>query len=189
MLLSLRVHLTPREKLDDLLMVALSGDTMTAIKFTTEIIGSGVEPQALMSQLASLIKDLLSTPATVVSRSPSAASGKVEAQPKSFSHQTKNFNSALSDLLKSRRICSGKPITENYQKKKESQLQKLCYALKVLIGVEKQSRSFIDQSTQLFPALLQIASGDALKKISRQNSTRRDTTPGIFLYDINSLIS
>lgn len=75
------------------------------------------------------------------------------------------------------------------KKKKESQLQKLCYALKVLIGVEKQSRSFIDQSTQLFPALLQIASGDALKKISRQNSTRRDTTPGIFLYDINSLIS
>lgn len=119
MLLSLRVHLTPREKLDDLLMVALSGDTMTAIRFTTEIIGSGVEPQALMSQLASLIKDLLSTPATVVSRSPSAASGKVEAQPKSFSHQTKNFNSALSDLLKSRRICSGKPITENYQKKKK----------------------------------------------------------------------
>ncbi|XP_031406284.1 protein STICHEL-like 2 isoform X5 [Punica granatum] len=125
------VHLIPRENLNHLLIAALSGDTMKTIQLTAELIGSGAEPQALTSQLASLIKDHLSTAAITTPGSSSTASVK------------------------------GHP-------------EKLCYALKVLVELEKQPRSFIDQSTQIFAALLQIASPDAPQRTSRRNYIAKD---------------
>lgn len=53
------VGLVSDEKLVDLLDVALSADTVDTIKSLREIIESGVEPLALMSQLATLITDIL----------------------------------------------------------------------------------------------------------------------------------
>lgn len=47
------------EKLVDLLDLALSADTVNTVKSLREIMESGVEPLALMSQLATVITDIL----------------------------------------------------------------------------------------------------------------------------------
>lgn len=47
------------EKLLDLLEVALSSDTAETVKKSRELMESGVDPVALMSQLASLIMDII----------------------------------------------------------------------------------------------------------------------------------
>lgn len=139
------VRLIPHNKLNDLLRAAVSGETMETIKLTTELIRTGVEPQALVSQLASLIKDLLSNAAATNSRSSSLT----------ITCNDKRVQKVGSNLI-------------------NNQSERLCYALKVLIGVEKQSRSFIDQSTQMFAALLQIASQDNHNKISLRNNMPED---------------
>ncbi|OAY78687.1 Protein STICHEL-like 3 [Ananas comosus] len=53
------VGLVPDEKLVDLLDLALSADTVNTVKSLREIMESGVEPLALMSQLATIITDIL----------------------------------------------------------------------------------------------------------------------------------
>ncbi|XP_052183031.1 protein STICHEL-like 3 isoform X2 [Diospyros lotus] len=53
------VGLISDEKLVDLLDLALSADTSNTVKNLREIMGSGVEPLALMSQLATVITDIL----------------------------------------------------------------------------------------------------------------------------------
>lgn len=53
------VGMIPDEKLVDLLDLALSADTVNTVKSLREITEAGVEPLALMSQLATLITDIL----------------------------------------------------------------------------------------------------------------------------------
>eukprot|EP01018_Ginkgo_biloba_P031901 Gb_11323 [translate_table: standard] len=53
------VGLIPNDKLVDLLDLALSADTVKTVRSTREIIDSGIEPLALVAQLASLITDIL----------------------------------------------------------------------------------------------------------------------------------
>eukprot|EP01018_Ginkgo_biloba_P007264 Gb_17581 [translate_table: standard] len=53
------VGLIPDEKLVDLLDLALSADTVNTVKSLRELMEAGVEPLALMSQLATLITDIL----------------------------------------------------------------------------------------------------------------------------------
>ncbi|XP_030515846.2 protein STICHEL-like 4 [Rhodamnia argentea] len=139
------VRLIPCNKLNDLLRAAVSGDTMETIKLTTELIRTGVEPQALVSQLASLIKDLLSNAATTNSSSSSLT----------FTCNDQRVQKVGSNLI-------------------TNKSERLCYALKVLVEVEKQSRSSIDQSTQIFAALLQIASQDNHNNISLRNIMPED---------------
>lgn len=55
----LQVGLISDEKLIELLDLALSADTVNTVKNLRQIIESGVEPLALMSQLATLITDIL----------------------------------------------------------------------------------------------------------------------------------
>lgn len=59
MLLFLQVGLVSDEKLVDLLDLALSADTVNTVKNLRDIMESGVEPLALMSQLATVITDIL----------------------------------------------------------------------------------------------------------------------------------
>ena len=47
------------EKMVDILDLALSADTVNTVKNLREIMESGVEPLALMSQLATVITDIL----------------------------------------------------------------------------------------------------------------------------------
>lgn len=47
------------EKLVDLLDLALSADTVNTVKNLREIMETGVDPLALMSQIATIITDLL----------------------------------------------------------------------------------------------------------------------------------
>lgn len=53
------VGMIPDEKLVDLLDLALSADTVNTVKSLRELIEGGVEPLGLMSQLATLITDIL----------------------------------------------------------------------------------------------------------------------------------
>lgn len=63
----LQVGLVPQNKLIDLLGAAVSGETIKTIRFTKEVmITGGVEPRAVVSQLSSLITDILSGTSTVV---------------------------------------------------------------------------------------------------------------------------
>ncbi|KAG8365571.1 hypothetical protein BUALT_Bualt18G0119300 [Buddleja alternifolia] len=55
----LRAGLISDEKLVDLLDLALSADTVNTVKNLRDIVESGVEPLALMSQLATVITDIL----------------------------------------------------------------------------------------------------------------------------------
>ena len=54
-----QVGLISDEKLVDLLDLALSADTVNTVKNLRLIIESGVEPMALMSQIATVITDIL----------------------------------------------------------------------------------------------------------------------------------
>lgn len=54
-----QVGLISDEKLVDLLDLALSADTVNTVKHLRLIIESGVEPMALMSQIATVITDIL----------------------------------------------------------------------------------------------------------------------------------
>ncbi|KAG1346540.1 protein STICHEL-like 3 [Cocos nucifera] len=56
------VGLVSDEKLVDLLDLALSADTVNTVKSLREIMETGVEPLALMSQLATIITDILAVP-------------------------------------------------------------------------------------------------------------------------------
>lgn len=57
----LQVGLVPQNKLIDLLATAVSGETIKTVRVTKELtITGGVEPRALVSQLSSLITDILS---------------------------------------------------------------------------------------------------------------------------------
>lgn len=47
------------EKLLDLLEIAMSADTAETVKRSRELMDSGVDPMALMSQLAGLIMDII----------------------------------------------------------------------------------------------------------------------------------
>ncbi|CAL9056487.1 unnamed protein product [Musa banksii] len=53
------VGVVPDEKLLDLLEIAMSSDTAETVKRSRELINSGVDPIALMSQLAGLIMDII----------------------------------------------------------------------------------------------------------------------------------
>ena len=55
----LQVGLVSDDKLVDLLDLALSADTVNTVKTLRDITETGVEPLALMSQLATIITDIL----------------------------------------------------------------------------------------------------------------------------------
>lgn len=54
---NLQVGVVPGEKLLELLEIAMSSDTAETVKRSRELIDSGIDPIALMSQLAGLIMD------------------------------------------------------------------------------------------------------------------------------------
>lgn len=51
--------MVPDEKLLDLLELAMSSDTAETVKKSRELMDSGVDPMALMSQLAGLMMDII----------------------------------------------------------------------------------------------------------------------------------
>ena len=66
--------LVPQSKLLELLATAISGDTIETIRYTRELIVTGVEPQIIVSQLASLVTDILSGTDTADSSSSTGSS-------------------------------------------------------------------------------------------------------------------
>ncbi|KAF5956144.1 hypothetical protein HYC85_009000 [Camellia sinensis] len=86
------VGLVPQNMLLDLLATATSGDTIKTIRYTRELIATGVEPRALVSQLAYLISDILS--------------GAVVSDSSSSMRSSKDKDKRLS---RSRSKLSGKP--------------------------------------------------------------------------------
>lgn len=59
MLCVLQVGVVSDEKLLELLELAMSSDTAETVKRARELMDSGVDPMVLMSQLASLIMDII----------------------------------------------------------------------------------------------------------------------------------
>ncbi|XAR64315.1 DNA-directed DNA polymerase [Bertholletia excelsa] len=118
------VGLLPQNKLADLLATAISGDTINTIRYTRELIATGVEPQILISQLASLAADIISR-ANIADSMTSPGLSK--------------------EQLSSRLL----PSTN-------SQSERLCHALKILVETEKQLSSSSDQNSRTLAALLEI---------------------------------
>ncbi|CAL5383247.1 unnamed protein product [Camellia sinensis] len=131
------VGLVPQNMLLDLLATATSGDTIKTIRYTRELIATGVEPRALVSQLAYLISDILS--------------GAVVSDSSSSMRSSKDKDKRLS------RSRSKLTITQS---------ERLCHVLKILVETEKQLWSSTDQNTRILAALLEITSEDVCNKIS-----------------------
>lgn len=83
--MSFQVGLISDEKLVDLLDLAMSADTVNTVKNLREIMETGVEPLALMSQLATVITDILAGGYDFTS---------VAQKRKFFKHQTREYNLA-----------------------------------------------------------------------------------------------
>ncbi|XP_077229526.1 protein STICHEL-like [Tasmannia lanceolata] len=126
------IGILPHNKLISLLDTALSEDAIKTVRETKELIASGIEPQALVSQLASLITDTLSGDASSSLSGPSSS---------------KDNKRLL--RIQSQHNIAGK-----------SQSMRLCHALKVLVETEKQLKSSTDQATWVIAAVLQIAEGN-----------------------------
>lgn len=69
LLTSLQVGVVSEEKLLELLELAMSSDTAETVKRARELMDSGVDPMVLMSQLASLIMDIIAGTYTIGGRS------------------------------------------------------------------------------------------------------------------------
>ncbi|XP_057987272.1 protein STICHEL-like isoform X2 [Hevea brasiliensis] len=131
------VGLVPQNKLINLLKAALSGDTKKTIITARELVATGVEAEAIIFQLTSLITDILTGVAiNIPTHSAFAGPSKDE------------------ELL------------ETESQFIDTQSDNLCYALKILLDAEKQPRSSFDNITWVYAALLQIASRDISDGIS-----------------------
>ncbi|PIA44112.1 hypothetical protein AQUCO_01700020v1 [Aquilegia coerulea] len=93
------VGLVPHNKLLDLLTTVLSADTIKTVRSTRELIASGVQPQSILSQLASLITDILSG-ASAIATTSSAGSSKDKRLSRSGSQLTNDQSERLSQALK-----------------------------------------------------------------------------------------
>ncbi|KAA8528828.1 hypothetical protein F0562_036183 [Nyssa sinensis] len=129
------VGLVPHNKLIDLLTTAISGDTIKTIRYTRELMATGVEPQALVSQLASLITDIFS-------------------------------GAAVADSSSSAGPSSNKGLLRGRSQLTNTQSERLCHALRILLETETELRSSTDQTSGIFSALVEITSKDSCNKIS-----------------------
>ncbi|KAF9600752.1 hypothetical protein IFM89_012196 [Coptis chinensis] len=93
------VGLVPHNKLLDLLTTVLSADTIKTVRSTRELIASGVQPKSILSQLASLITDILSGAAATATTS-SAGSSKDKRLLRTGSKLTYDQSDRLSSALK-----------------------------------------------------------------------------------------
>ncbi|KAL5713662.1 hypothetical protein ACHQM5_015718 [Ranunculus cassubicifolius] len=147
------VGLVPHNKLLDLLTTVLSADTIKTVKTTRELIASGVHPQSILSQLASLITDILSGAAATATTSSLAGSSKDK-----------------------RLSTSGSQLSAD-------QSDRLSCALKMLVETEKQLGSSSDQTNWVVAGLLQIAPGHTSNRTTNDIVLPRDIiapTDGIF---------
>ncbi|KAG6420575.1 hypothetical protein SASPL_117109 [Salvia splendens] len=124
------VGLVSDEKLVDLLNLALSADTANTVKNLRDIMESGVEPLALMSQLATAITDILAGSYDVTKEGPQ-----------------RRFFRGVNILL----FCAFLYTVSN------KDMEKLRQALRTLSEAEKQLRVSNERTTWLTAALLQLA--------------------------------
>lgn len=139
-----QVGLISDEKLVDLLDLALSADTVNTVKNLRVIMETGLEPLALMSQIATVITDALAG---------SYDFTKEECKRKFFRRQLCEFQTFV--LF----ISGLQPgITDLFVVVvSKEDMEKLRQALKTLSESEKQLRVSNDKITWLTAALLQLA--------------------------------
>ncbi|KAK3169165.1 hypothetical protein Dsin_000069 [Dipteronia sinensis] len=139
------VGLAPQDKLVNLLSIALSGDIEGTIICTRQLIATGVEAHALVSQLVSLITDTLSNAVILTPESSSLPC-------------TSKYNKLLN---------SRSQLTNNHS-------ERLSYALKILVELENEPRSSISQTTWIFMALLHMTRQDVANRASTGTALPRD---------------
>ncbi|RRT61219.1 hypothetical protein B296_00044391 [Ensete ventricosum] len=127
-----QVGLVSDEKLVDLLDLALSADTVNTVKSLREIMETGVDPLALMSQLATTITDILAG---------SYVFTRERLRRKFFRQQICEFTLVFNLLVSV----------------SKEDMERLRQALRTLSEAEKQLRASSDKLTWLTAALLQLA--------------------------------
>ncbi|CAN4105654.1 unnamed protein product [Withania somnifera] len=98
------VGLISDEKLVDLLDLALSADTVNTVKHLREIMESGVEPLALMSQLATVITDILAGSYDFMKERPRRKFFRYQAIPKQDMEKLRQALKTLSEAEKQLRM-------------------------------------------------------------------------------------
>ncbi|KAF8406786.1 hypothetical protein HHK36_008878 [Tetracentron sinense] len=170
----LQVGLVPHNKLIDLLTTAISADTIKTIRLAMGLIASGVEPHTLVSQLASLITEILSGAAS----SSSAGSSKDKTLLRKGPQLSKLLLSKLCNIALLRKgpqlsklllskLCKIAHLLMLYAYfAANNQSARLCHALKILVETKRQLSSSSDNTTWVVAALLQIASEEISNSIS-----------------------
>ncbi|XP_073101245.1 protein STICHEL-like [Elaeis guineensis] len=155
------VGLASHDKLSHLLEAALVGNSLETVRCTKDLIACGIEPQDLVSQLASLVMEILagtSPLATSHDKRKMQTQSQVVTCSLLFSHWT-----SLAHKLHS---VAG-----------DNQPERLCRALKILAETEKQLiMSPCNHTTWATAALLKIASGDSFSGSSSDIILPKDTT-------------
>jgi DNA polymerase III gamma/tau subunit len=143
------------DKLVDLLDLALSADTVNTVKTLRDITETGVEPLALMSQLATIITDILAGSYTFT---------RERQRRKFFKCPTCKHESLLSRyifqslcFLTLKVLCPCNLLLCITISVSKDDMEKLRQALKTLSEAEKQLRVSNDKTTWLTAALLQLA--------------------------------
>ncbi|KAK4487582.1 hypothetical protein RD792_005769 [Penstemon davidsonii] len=144
------VGLISDEKLVDLLDLALSADTVNTVKNLRDIMESGVEPLALMSQLATVITDILA-----------GSYDFMKGRPKRKFFRRQACLHGLLMVWTAAELfafCNWKIIVFLFFLiVSKEDMEKLRQALKTLSEAEKQLRVSSDRITWLTAALLQLA--------------------------------
>ncbi|KAJ0082901.1 hypothetical protein Patl1_10436 [Pistacia atlantica] len=138
------VGLISDEKLVDLLDLALSADTVNTVKNLRVIMETGVEPLALMSQLATVITDILA--------------GSYDFRKDRHRRRFFRRQPFFKFIFYFQKYSSSRDITTNLSVPvSKEDMEKLRQALKTLSEAEKQLRTSNDKLTWLTAALLQLA--------------------------------
>ncbi|KAJ0018914.1 hypothetical protein Pint_10331 [Pistacia integerrima] len=138
------VGLISDEKLVDLLDLALSADTVNTVKNLRVIMETGVEPLALMSQLATVITDILA--------------GSYDFRKDRHRRRFFRRQPFFKFIFYFQNYSSSRDITTNLSVPvSKEDMEKLRQALKTLSEAEKQLRTSNDKLTWLTAALLQLA--------------------------------
>ncbi|KAF9685124.1 hypothetical protein SADUNF_Sadunf03G0021800 [Salix dunnii] len=161
------------EKLLELLELALSSETAETVKRARDLMDSGVDPMVLMSQLASLIMDIIAgTYSVVYAKHGDPLIDKIYADSCKLRAEPVNeirFSSALIRIL----LIFMDPSTVFLVT--EAELVRLKHALKLLSEAQKQLRISSDRSTWFTATLLQLGSTPSID-LTQSSSSRRQSS-------------
>ncbi|KAL6964514.1 hypothetical protein U1Q18_035565 [Sarracenia purpurea var. burkii] len=152
------------EKLLELLELAMSSDTAETVKRARDLMDSGVDPMAVMSQLATLIMDIIAGTYHITDSkcNDSFSGGRNYEKLIQFWFTIGSFELPLYESLQRKAVC-------------EAELDRLKNVLKLLSEAEKQLRVSSERSTWFTATLLQLGSGPSSDAMQSGSSMRQNS--------------